>query len=90
MKLTKAQLNAIREGVATYSPIRRWVSGNGRLIEDPRVIRALIRKGLAFRTPNNDPDQAYLTRAAFALVGAPLPLSCERGGHPCDPTKAWP
>jgi hypothetical protein len=87
MALTKTQrvliLEGVRPGIFLYG------SGGGRVIADPRTIRALVKAGLAFRPTNafgqDWRDKAYLTRAAFELVGAEPPKK-----HPFDIDLPWP
>lgn len=88
MKVTEVQLALIREGVRPG--LYLYGSGGGKVIADPRTIRALIKHGLAWRPDNRGVfnewrDKAYLTRKAFELVGAEPPKR-----HPCDNDKAWP
>jgi hypothetical protein len=87
VKLTRGQLRLIREGVRPG--LFTLGSGGGRIIANPRTIRSLKAKGLAFRPSGMWDDrygsEAYLTRAAFTLVGATPPKR-----HPCDNDLEWP
>lgn len=91
VKPTKTQLALIREGVRNPDKLPpTFGSGGGSVVGDPRTIRALIAQGMAFRQPLTfhrvDSTRAYLTKAAFALVGAPAPTR----RHPFDNEKEWP
>lgn len=90
MKTTKVQLALIREGVRNPDKLPPlYGSGGGLVIADPRTIRSLIANGLAFqRTPTfrDERCRAYLTRAAFELVGATLPPK----RHPFNVDEPWP
>lgn len=88
--VTPTQLALIQEGVA---PKRRtYGSGGGWVVADPRTIRALKDKRLAFppgTTSSSWHDQrqtAWLTRLAYELVEAEPP----KGKHPYDLSKEWP
>ena len=85
--VTKTQRALIIEGVRPGIWVFR--SGGGRIIADPRTIRALIKKGLAFQPGESFNFEwrckAYLTRAGFAVVGATPPAK-----HPCDNDRPWP
>jgi hypothetical protein len=90
MKPTKTQLALIREGVTPK--YRVLGSGGGYVVGDPRTIRALKKQGLAFPPGPTGHwyDQrcsAYLTRKAYALVGAEMPANRK---HPYDLSKEWP
>jgi hypothetical protein len=85
-RVTKTQLALIRDGARPGL----WVlgSGGGRVVADPRTIRSLVDKGLAFMRPGylrEDRCVAWLTRAGFAVVGA---TPTKR--HPFDNDKEWP
>lgn len=86
-RVTKTQMALIRDGVRPGLFLHQ--SGGGRVIADPRTIRSLVEQKLAFKPDNvfghDWRCKAYLTRAAFALVGAEPPAK-----HPCDNDRAWP
>lgn len=77
----------IREGVRPGLFIHG--SGGGCVIADPRTIRSLVTQGLAVQSPSSQVFDrrctAWLTRAAYALVGATPP---ER--HPFKHGEPWP
>jgi hypothetical protein len=84
----------VREGVRPG--LYLYGSGGGRVVADPRTIRSLVEKGLAFRPSligsvqlpyrvGKWRNMAYLTRACFALVGAEPPAK-----HPYKADEEWP
>jgi hypothetical protein len=83
-KPTPTQLALIKEGVTM--PGSLYGCGGGRVIGDPRTIRALVKKGLAARKDFDWRNKAYLTRAAFKLVGAEPPSKM----HPFIAGELWP
>ncbi len=72
--MTKVQRALIEEA---SGPRSRWGSGAGYVLADPRTVKALVEAGLAFKTQRQQlacrRDQAYLTRAGWALAGKDPP-----------------
>ena len=86
-KPTTTQLALIKEGATMPGSLHGC--GGGRVIGDPRTMRALVEKGLAVRKDTSFDgwrNKAYLTRAAFKLVGAEPPSKM----HPFIAGELWP
>jgi hypothetical protein len=72
--LTKVQRALIEDA---SGPRRNYGSGAGYVLADPRTVKALVTAGLAFKTQRQKlacrRDEAYLTRAGWAVSGKEPP-----------------